>query len=225
MIVHGVAIAQVGRTRTLLSRDSDHVTPGAALTSARILSTTCGASFIILAVTHFISDDALARVADLSYMACMPSIHAAIAERRTRLSEIEQEVVRIRDDISALIKAAAIMGVSIDDDQPRDERVTDGARRGGKPPGAISLKWREILSDLLPVGVERTLSDIQHTARSRGLDVEAGSIKDRMRRFIGQGYMQKVGEASYSVTAEAVSRFDLTAPQIETAPTRLEDAV
>ena len=142
-----------------------------------------------------------------SIMALMPTLETALVERTKRLAEIERQAAAVRAEIEALRVAARIIGVSVTDS---DGVVSEGLpRRAGKPAGAISQKWRNVLADMLPIGARHSMKEIQAIAAKHGMALAEQSVRDRVRKFIGAGYMARTAEGHVSVTDDAASRFGL----------------
>lgn len=141
----------------------------------------------------------------------MPSISSAISQRRRRLSELEAERERILKEIDTLINAAALLGEAIDTVTPPMDRTEDVVRRGGKPPGAISGRWKAVLGDLLPAGTSHTIEDILAAAQIRDPSTESSAVKERVRKFLEFGHLQRSEDNRYTVSPEAIARFKLGA--------------
>ena len=109
--------------------------------------------------------------------------------------------------MEALEKVADILGTKVRAVPYVDEPAS---RRGGKPTGAISKKWRYVLEGLLPPSDVHTAEDIKALAELRGLELEAGSLRDRLRRFVDSGFLTKHPDGKFSVTESAVSRFNFS---------------
>lgn len=151
------------------------------------------------------------------------SIHAAITERRERLASLEAEAAAVRAELDALVTAARIMGVMA----PGGEASAASEapqRRGGKPQGAISTKWKQILADMLPIGSAHAYADVQRLATARGMVMKMPSIRDRVRKFVEAGYLSRAEDGRVSLTTAAITKFGLDEPRKISASPEVEEA-
>lgn len=84
------------------------------------------------------------------------------------------------------------------------------ASRGGRQPGSISLKWRRVLADL--AGDNNKPFDIDGlilVAKRRDLELEDRSARERIRRYVEQGFLVEAGPGRFQVTDTAIERFNL----------------
>jgi hypothetical protein len=144
------------------------------------------------------------------------SITSAIADRDRLIADLERQVEQARAERATLVKAAALMGLV--------PEVVDGGeesahpKRGGKQPGAISQKWREVLGTLAASPAANSYEDIRAAANLHDMDVEMGSVRERVRKFIDFGYLMKNPDGKFSVTVDAVRKFGLS--KTDAAPTQ-----
>jgi hypothetical protein len=140
------------------------------------------------------------------------SIISAIADRQKRLEALARENDLLLKELETLIHAAKLIGVPVD--APEHQAPAQApARRGvgGKKPGTISTVWRKVLGELCDGDKTHTLADIKAASEMHGVEAAMPGIKERIRRFIEQGYLLKHEDGTYSVTDEAVRKFSLLA--------------
>jgi hypothetical protein len=147
----------------------------------------------------------------------MASIISAIADRQRRLADLTREVEAVRDDLAALTRAAQIMGLEPIADQP-SRPLGDEPRRGGKPRGAISVKWREILRELHSLGGKHTPADIAALANLKGENLAPSSVRDRLRNLANSGFLERFDDGKYAVATKAVEQFGMDIPKKEAPP-------
>lgn len=152
----------------------------------------------------------------------MRDIITAIQERkrqaqrlRGRIKSATAELLKTEGDLAALIKAAGILGVAIPEDSGAEVDPTEYAsgaseedRQGrGRKPGAISMEWRSVLQDMYFTGGRFDYPSIHELARQNGIQVEMSSTRERVRRFLDQGYLMGDSNIGFSATVEAAERF------------------
>ena len=140
----------------------------------------------------------------------MTALSYHITERRKREAALEMELASLRDEIFALEKAEAILGGQILVIDPKGIQADHAKpKNGGKPAGAISHKWREVMSVISMTGESYTIEEIQKIAIRAGLEIELSSVKQRVKNFVDYNYMRQVDPGKFAVTEVAIDRFDL----------------
>lgn len=153
----------------------------------------------------------------------MSDITTAILARRQETQRLKERIktataalLKTEDDLAALIKAAAILGIAVPDgdvtgyDAPDEdpEPTGEAERHGrGRKPGAISMEWRGVLQEMYFRGGRFDYPTIHDLTRNHGIQVEMSSTRERVRRFIEQGYLSGHADIGFSVTLEAAERF------------------
>lgn len=81
--------------------------------------------------------------------------------------------------------------------------------RRGRQPGAISMEWREVLAIMASHGEPYTYGQITDIANRIGLSLDIASVRDRVRSFMGLGFLIRISEDGFIVTEDAINRFGL----------------
>lgn len=82
--------------------------------------------------------------------------------------------------------------------------------RGGRQPGSISMRWRRVLADLAEdKNNPFDINGLILVARRRGVELEDRSARERIRRYLEQGFLVEAGPGRFQVTDAAIERFKL----------------
>lgn len=90
--------------------------------------------------------------------------------------------------------------------------IEDRGNRGGRQPGAISIKWRAVLGSMVKANDNRsmTVPEICLLAESAKLPHDPRGVRERIKKFVALGLMHDEG-GSFRVTETAIKRFELSA--------------
>jgi hypothetical protein len=157
----------------------------------------------------------------------MDALDKLIEDKRAEIASQDSETARIMSErrsarermvieLAALEKAASLRPSPA---PPKNLRVGPLVRhpahvrtirfsKGGKPAGSINMDWRNTLQNLYP----RTFhfGEFESIADGYGVVASQQSKRDRLRVFIGQGYVSGDDANGYQVTDEAARRFGFT---------------
>ena len=143
----------------------------------------------------------------------MDSIRHIIAKHEKLISDLEAQIKSAHADLAALKRTEEILnGVPralVSHFQIESGIPIPPVTRKGKQAGAISRKWRMVLSDMLPVTSRHTLDDIKAAAEMRGIEAQLNSVRDRMRKLSESHFAIEHDDGLFSVTETAVERFGL----------------
>jgi len=150
----------------------------------------------------------------------MDQLDKAIADLQRKIERWTRQAEEGRIELAALEKAAKLRpnGVRRPPDAETDgdtaffvqpAPISDDGRRPGRPTGAISDAWQEVLCILWIAGGTYSYTQIHETARDQGkMDVkEVANTRDRVRGFVASGLMSGTPETGFTVTEVAADRF------------------
>ena len=129
---------------------------------------------------------------------------AAEAIARAETCERSAELTSLR--LQTLVRAAQLRPSRPDASRARTESASIGSR--GRQPGAISHRWRNVLTTLAakhPSGADELA--IVEIARSIGLvNAKPKDVRDRMENYETHGFVEPASEG-WRVTSRALSKF------------------
>lgn len=152
----------------------------------------------------------------------MDKLDQEIADKRLKLSELLARTDDLKREISILERAASLRptaGVLADfglappvSPENKVNVVPQPATRG-KPEGAISKAWRQVLKELSV----STFTFRDFCAHSERFDIKSSesSKRDRLRIFIAQEFVSEDDVDRYKITEKAATRFGFDPRKIE----------
>ena len=89
--------------------------------------------------------------------------------------------------------------------------AVDRGNRGGRQPGAISIKWRTVLGSMVKDHENRLMSvqEICLLAESAKLPHDPRGVRERLKKFLTLGLIHEEG-SGFRVTETAIKRFELS---------------
>lgn len=155
----------------------------------------------------------IARQRTLVYPDIMDALDKLIADKETEVSGLRERIVVLEAELSALRLAAELRPVATSKRPAKSSRTG-----GGRRPGDISQTWRDILSSMFCADkAPYSYDDIGGFARSLGNELAASSIRDRVRSLKESGFLEGDARSGFTVTEDAVKRFDFTKENEEAA--------
>jgi len=152
-------------------------------------------------------NDKQTEVAQLEQFAADPDLlHRQIETKRAELAALELA--------ASLRPLAPAPGDNVDLADGGND-IQDNAR--GKPPGAISQVWRDILADLYRTKKPFNADDMSRVARKHDIEIDPKAARVRMRTYKDFGHLkQKSADPAdtYRVTERAAKRFGFADPSI-----------
>jgi hypothetical protein len=153
----------------------------------------------------------------------MDKLDTIIRQKRRQLATLKKSM----DDAVTLFKAAQLELSALERaadlrpamsaretrasiaDKPLHVAAFVERKRGGRKEGALSKKWRSLVSQWVQDGnVSLTEAMIYRMAKS-AMGLAQSSVKQRIRRFVEQGFLETDDEGAYRVSALAINRFSL----------------
>lgn len=144
----------------------------------------------------------------------MDKLDQEIEEARRRRDEAKRLFEQLETEVRILERAASLRP-SVGQPQPHGaavHRAITVVRKGGKPPGAISMAWRKVLAAIDASDVLEIPSPPEiyfEEATRQGLDTSLASVRDRLKFFESQGYVSGNQLTGYRVTAHAREKLGL----------------
>jgi hypothetical protein len=140
----------------------------------------------------------------------MDALDKLIADESNELSRLQAAVKAQQIKVDALRLAASARPIATAETSIGIGTKPKSAAKG-KPQGAISKVWRDVFhslfqgSDAFSYGI---ISKI-YTATTDSV-VTMAAIRDRVRRFVEQGFLVGNPETGFTLTPLAISKFGLT---------------
>lgn len=134
----------------------------------------------------------------------MDELDREIEGARRRRDEARRLLEQLETEVRILERAASLRpAVSVGQD------TETPTRKGGKPPGAISMAWRKVLATLNALEVHLSPEVYFEEATRQGLETSIASVRDRLKFFESQGYVSGNQLMGYRVTAHAREKLGL----------------
>ena len=144
----------------------------------------------------------------------MDLLASEIETKKAEIAALKSRLHLLEIELAAFVRAAELRPAS----QPENPASLSYAskvlldqspvRRGGKPPGSISMDWRKVLGDIY--AREFTFLDFSESASARGIGTSDSNLRDRLRYFIANGFVvENKMTGHFMVTPEAGERFGL----------------
>ena len=145
-----------------------------------------------------------------------------IHEQRAKVAEMERTLETARAELRGMETLARAWSITVSTvlparatrgpEKPSRPRVEATATRvGGRQPGAISRRWREVLTRLL--ATSNTWFDAQEVALAvRALEDREIKISEARRQldgYIEHGFVERSDDGRYHITQTAIEKFGL----------------
>jgi hypothetical protein len=140
----------------------------------------------------------------------LDKLDRAIGDKRRELEQL-REIVE-RQQRQAEIAAAELRALEAAA-QMRPSGERSEVPRKGRQQGAISKEWREVLARIYLMEEPLTYQQITDLANGAGISVGVSGVRERMRRFVEQGFVTRSAIGTHTVTPEAVEKFRLSPEQ------------
>lgn len=136
----------------------------------------------------------------------MDALDKLIADETVELSRLQSAVKSQQIKVDALRLAASARPVR----EPSIAGTKQKSGGKGKPQGAISQVWRGVFHSIFKRLDRFGYAEISNFyAETTGKGVTMSAIRDRVRRFIEQGYMAGSADSGFSFTPLAIEKFGL----------------
>lgn len=135
-----------------------------------------------------------------------------VARLRAQLAEAENKLQGMEMVYAAMPKPAG-RGASRVASVIGQAKAADGGGAGGRQPGSISMRWREILRDLYRHKNPFTADDAAEAAlRLQGRTMKPSEARRIIEGYEDHGYIVKNNAGQFVVTDAAAAKFDFVRP-------------
>jgi hypothetical protein len=158
----------------------------------------------------------------------MDRLDTEIVEKLREVASLRKQLEALELEVKVLKRAAQLRpsgGASdgfivngLDGENRRPADVKTDVRKFGRQPGAISMPWRGVLKDIYDSGNHGVnLAGLVLLANRRGIELLERSAKETTKRYVENGFLDETRSGEFVVTEAAISRFDLSSTNTETA--------
>lgn len=132
----------------------------------------------------------------------IPALRAKAQALRDQADEIDRHI-----DALAALSASFQIGDSVSAEIRRKAPQAGDSRKGGKPKGTLSMKWRGHFAwVLLHIGNQFTLKHIADRVReNEGREMRATEARRQFKVPVEHGYLEVIDENTYRMTDKLIS--------------------
>lgn len=146
----------------------------------------------------------------------MDRLEQMIMQKRAEVESLRSRIAVLEAEVAALELADKLRPATAPRAEQQSE-ATRGRSGGGRRPGDISQVWRGILRGVHELNRPVDYEAVEKVARAQGHKLEASSIRDRVRNLVKTGLMSGNAAEGFTVTQDAVERFDFAAENVGAA--------
>ena len=139
----------------------------------------------------------------------MDDLDREIDAARQRVAQAKATLSEAVIKLEALELAASLRPSQHTKSSPIPTASAPTVKRGGKPPGSISMAWRKALATLPPATGYHSVDEFAAAAKAVGIETSIPSVRDRLKVFAEYKYLEGDFDLGMRVTEHAVEKLGL----------------